>query len=133
MTDQIYIEIFECNNISEFVRDFGSDIKIDILPEKPQMAPPAEIIAFYIVFLIILEIPGNFFLYCIIVYEKYCMDPQKRTLTNQLLSMMLLAQIALNVSIMPIYAIHQIFGFQSKHYFSSHLFWLEYIISQRGF
>ena len=38
---------------------------------------------------VIFEIIGNFLLFCMIIYEKYGMDSQKRTVTNQLLSSIL--------------------------------------------
>ena len=75
------IQIFESNNSSEF----GNAINFVTLPRKVHVPLQPETIAFYIVFLVMLETVGNFLLYCIIVYEKYGMDTQKRTLTNQLL------------------------------------------------
>jgi hypothetical protein len=108
------IQIFESNNRSEFVENLGNAINFVTLPKKMPVPLQTETIVFYIVFLVMLETVGNFLLYCIIVYEKYGMDTQKRTLTNQLLSMMILVQIFCNIFIMPIYAIYHIFGLHSK-------------------
>ena len=79
------IQIFGSNNSSECVEKFGNAINFVTLPRKVHVPLQPETIAFYIVFLVMLETVGNFLLYCIIVYEKYGMDTQKRTLTNQLL------------------------------------------------
>ena len=103
------IQIFEGNNNSIFVENFVT------LPRKRHVPLQPETIVFYIVFLVMLETVGNFLLYCIIVYEKYGMDTQKRTLTNQLLSMMILVQIFFNIFIIPIYVIYHIFGLHSKY------------------
>ena len=108
------IQIFESNNRSEFVENFGNAINFVALPRKKHVPLQPETIVFYVVFLVLLETVGNFLLYCMIVYEKYGMDTQKRTLTNQLLSMMILVQIFCNVFIMPIYVIYHIFGLHSK-------------------
>ena len=102
------IQIFEGNNNSVFVGNFVT------LPRKKHVPLQPETIVFYVVFLVLLETVGNFLLYCMIVYEKYGMDTQKRTLTNQLLSMMILVQIFCNVFIMPIYVIYHIFGLHSE-------------------
>ena len=108
------IQIFGSNNCSEFVENFGNAINFVTLPRKMHVPLQPETIVFYIVFLVMLETVGNFLLFCIIVYEKYGMDAQKRTLTNQLLSMMIWVQIFFNIFIMPIYAIYHIFGLHSK-------------------
>ena len=108
------IQIFESNNRSEFVENFGNAINFVTEPRKMPDPLQPETIVFYIVFLVMLETVGNFLLFCIFVYEKYGMDTQKRTLTNQLLSMMILVQIFCNIFIMPIYAIYHIFGLHSK-------------------
>ena len=108
------IQIFENNNRSEFVENFGNSINFVTLPTKKPVPLQPETIVFYVVFLVMLETVGNFLLYCMIVYEKYGMDTQKRTLTNQLLSKMIMVQIFCNIFIMPIYAIYHIFGLHSK-------------------
>ena len=58
---------------------------------------------FFGVLLLILETLGNYLLFCMVWYEKNGMDSKKRTITNQLLSRMVLALILFNVSFMPLY------------------------------
>ena len=55
------------------------------------------------VLLLILETLGNFLLFCMVWYEKFGMDSKKRTITNQLLSMMILTLIFFNIFFMPLY------------------------------
>ena len=55
------------------------------------------------VLLLILETLGNFLLFCMVWYEKFGMDSRKRTITNQLLSMMIIALIFFNIFFMPLY------------------------------
>ena len=47
-------------------------------------APTAGMMTFYIFLFLVVEILGNFLLLSMIMYEKYGMDSQKRTVTNQL-------------------------------------------------
>ena len=58
---------------------------------------------FFGVLLIILETLGNYLLFCMVWYEKFGMDSKKRTITNQLLTRMLLAHILFNIFFMPLY------------------------------
>ena len=53
--------------------------------------------------LLILETIGNCLLFCMLWYEKFGMDSKKRTVTNQLLSRMIMARIFFNILFMPIY------------------------------
>ena len=41
---------------------------------------------FHVILLLVLETVGNFLLFCMIIYEKYGMDSQKKDSTNELLS-----------------------------------------------
>ena len=59
---------------------------------------------------VIFEIIGNFLLFCMIIYEKYGMDSQKRTITNQLLSSICGSRMLSNFIVLPIVTIQQIFG-----------------------
>ena len=68
--------------------------------------PSAEMMAFYIFLFLIVEILGNFLLLSMITYEKYGMDSQKRTVTNQLLSSICVSFIIHNVIAMPIFMLH---------------------------
>ena len=62
---------------------------------------------FLVILLLIMETLGNYLLFCMVWYEKFGMDTKKRTITNQLLSRMILALIFFNIFFMPIY----FFGF----------------------
>ena len=53
--------------------------------------------------LLIMETFGNYLLFCMIWYEKFGMDSKKRTITNQLLSRMILALIFFNIFFMPLF------------------------------
>ena len=76
--------------------------------------PPVGIIAFYTILFLIAETLGTFLLTCMIIYEKYGMDPQKRTVSNQLLSNNCIMWIVHNLLVMPIFTANQIFGPQGK-------------------
>ena len=58
---------------------------------------------FLVILLLILETLGNCLLFCMLWYEKFGMDSKKRTVTNQLLSRMIMAGIFFNIFFMPIY------------------------------
>jgi hypothetical protein len=53
--------------------------------------------------LLITETLGNYLLFCMVWYEKFGMDSKKRTITNQLLSRMILALIFFNIFFMPLF------------------------------
>ena len=53
--------------------------------------------------LLIMETLGNYLLFCMVWYEKFGMDSKKRTITNQLLSRMILALIFFNTFFMPLF------------------------------
>ena len=73
------------------------------------LSSPAHLMTFYIFLFLIVEILGNFLLLSIITYEKYGMDSQKRTVTNQLLSSICISFIILNVIAMTIAMFHRIY------------------------
>ena len=58
-----------------------------------------QIWVFVVTMLILVETVGNFLLFCVITYEKFGMDSQKRSVTNQLISsicgMIILANLVL--------------------------------------
>ena len=72
-------------------------------------APSAEMMTLYVFLFLIVEILGNFLLLSMITYEKYGMDPQKRTVTNMLLSSICISFIIHNVIAMPIALFHRIY------------------------
>ena len=55
------------------------------------------------IFLMIMESLGNYLLFCMVWYEKFGIDSKKRTITNQLLSRMILALIFYNIFFMPLF------------------------------
>ena len=55
------------------------------------------------ILLLIMETVGNYLLFCVVWYEKFGMDSKKRTITNQLLSSMILALIFYNIFFMPLF------------------------------
>lgn len=60
------------------------------------------------------ETLGNFMLLAVILYEMYGMNPQKRTVSNQLLSSMCMVLIMFNLSIVPVWCVSRFGAFQSK-------------------
>ena len=58
---------------------------------------------FFGMLLLIMETLGNCLSFCIVWYEKFGMDSKKRTITNQLLSRMIMAFIFFNIFFMPMY------------------------------
>ena len=55
------------------------------------------------ILLLIVETLGNYLFFCMVWYEKFGMDSKKRTITNQLLSSMILALIFYNIFFMPLF------------------------------
>ena len=70
------------------------------------------------VLLLILETLGNYLLFCMVWYEKFGMDSKKRTITNQLLSMMIITLIFFNIFFMPLY--YGAFLILYSEYFEEH-------------
>ena len=58
---------------------------------------------FSAVMFLVFEIIGNFLLFCLITFEKYGMDSQKRTITNQLLTSICCSGILHNILSIPIF------------------------------
>ena len=73
------------------------------------LKPSAQMMTLYVFIFLIVEVLGNFLLLSMIMYEKYGMDPQKRTVTNQLLSNICGTFIIQNVIVMPILMFHRIY------------------------
>ena len=85
-------------------------IDFDTFDKKSLKTLHTGLIVLCIVLLIMLETLGNFLLFCLVWYEKYGMDAQKRTVTNQLLSSMCIAQILFNILLMPFVTFFIIMG-----------------------
>ena len=81
-----------------------------------EYSPSPQMLVFVVVIFLLSEIVGNFLLFCMIIYEKYGMDSQKRTVTNQLLSSICVYFIGFNCVFMTIGTVNKI-GFQSKTIF----------------
>ena len=71
--------------------------------EKKSISTSLGLKVFFSVLLLILETLGNFLIFCMVWYEKFGMDSKKRTITNQLLTRMLLTHILFNIFFMPLY------------------------------
>ena len=71
--------------------------------------PLAVMMTFYVFLYVIVEILGNFLLLSMITYEKYGMDPQKRNVTNQLLTSICVSFLIHNVIAMPLAMLHRIY------------------------
>ena len=72
-------------------------------------APSAQLMVLNVFLFLIVETLGNFLLLSMIIYEKYGMDSQKRTLTNRLLSSICVSFLAHNVIAMPLFMFHQMY------------------------
>ena len=71
--------------------------------EKKSISISLGLKVFFGVLFLILETLGNYLLFCMVWYEKNGMDSKKRTITNQLLTRMVLAIIMFNLFFMPLY------------------------------
>ena len=92
----------------------SSVVNITSQPGQNLATYSVSIIAFFVLLFVILETLGNFLLLSMIIYEKYGMDPQKRTVSNQLLSNNCVMWLIYNLSIMPLFMVHRVFRTQSK-------------------
>ena len=111
MTKQVFQSMSnQCQAAFENTKDFNIVTTFAPLDDTSFPTPTAGLTVFYFVLLVILETFGNFLLFCLIWYEKYGMDSQKRTVTNQLLSSMCMAAIFHSTFITPISTINMIIG-----------------------
>ena len=85
------------------------NISLDEQSMNVYSALSAEMMIFYVSLFLIVEILGNFLLLSMITYEKYGMDPQKRNVTNQLLSSICVSFLIHNIIAMPIVMFHRIY------------------------
>ena len=105
------------NILHQIIIEQNQTFLVEFIPfektkEEKNVSP--GVIVLYILLLLLAESLGNFLLFCMILYEKYGMDPQKRTVTNQLLSRMIFVQILYNIFILPFLTAIEIFGPFSK-------------------
>ena len=75
----------------------------DTKSEKKLVSAGIGITVFFGILLLMLETLGNYLLFCMVWYEKFGMDSMKRTITNQLLSRMILALIFFNIFFVPLF------------------------------
>ena len=111
MKNFTYQVAFESCNLNTIMNFGQSDTNMNAMPG------PGLIILF-IVSLIMMETLGNFLYFCIVWYEKYGMDSKKRTISNQLMSRMLMVVILFNIIMMPMILLGLIFGPLSKYFIS---------------
>ena len=71
--------------------------------EKKLVSAGIGITVFFGILLLMMETIGNYLLFCMVWYERNGMDSQKRTITNQLLSRMILALICFSIFFMPLH------------------------------
>ena len=76
---------------------FDRKIETKVLSTSP------GITIFFGILLLIMETLGNFLLFCMVWYEKFGMDSKKRTITNQLLSRMIVPLVVFNIFFMPLH------------------------------
>ena len=105
-TYQITFEGCNLNTIVDFINS----------ERNSKLMPHLGLIISYIVSLIMLETLGNFLLFCMIWYEKYGMDSKKRTISNQLMSRMIIVLILFNIIMMPLIMLILIFGALSEYF-----------------
>ena len=105
------------NILHQIIIEQNQTFLVDFVPfektKQEQYVSPGVMIS-HILLLLLAESWGNFLLFCMILYEKYGMDPQKRTVTNQLLSRMIFVQILFNIFILPFLTAIEIIGPFSK-------------------
>ena len=75
----------------------------DRMPGKSLVVSGLGLKVFLGILLLIMETIGNYLLFCMVWYEKFGMDSKKRTITNQLLSRMIVPQIVFNIFFMPLH------------------------------
>ena len=109
MTNFTYQITFEGCNLNTIVDFINSE-------RNSKLMPHLGLIISYIVSLIMLETLGNFLLFCMIWYEKYGMDSKKRTISNQLMSRMIIVLILFNIIMMPLIMLSLIFGALSEYF-----------------
>ena len=75
----------------------------DTKTEKKLVSAGIGLTVFFGILLLMLETLGNYLLFCMVWYETFGMDSKKRTITNQLLSRMILALIFFSIFFMPLH------------------------------
>jgi hypothetical protein len=94
-------------NMTNVTENVTTDILADLYDVPAYMAICAVIT-------VAVEIIGNGLLASVIMYEKFGMDPQKRTTINQLVSKVCWMLIMTNLAIFPFMVVRTLFGPQSE-------------------
>ena len=104
MCDIFQFENGSKNDINYLVDNQSIIIEVVLfdMPGKNLVASGLGLKVFLGILLLIMETIGNYLLFCMVWYEKFGMDSKKRTITNQLLSRMILALIIFNISFVPL-------------------------------
>ena len=98
------------NTFNELFEDEYSEKHSWLLIAQENIHNRPMLIVFGIFLLSLIETIGNGSFLIIIIYEKYCMDPQKRTVNNQLLSALCKISILCNSVIFPIISLRVTFN-----------------------
>ena len=107
--------IMDLSNFSDYNSSLHLALNFTSHTVKSFQSPPNSSKVSFVILFVILETLGNFLLVCMANYEKFGMDPQKRTASNQLLRNNCFMWLLYNLSIMPIFMVHRVFGPQSKY------------------
>ena len=102
------LDILDNQTIDEYLESRTLDLVGHVL--KRYYESPWLVVIGVLLFLTI-EVIGNGFLFVIIYYERFGMDPKKRTVNNQLLSAICKGYIFINLVTFPLACIHLIFDY----------------------
>ena len=106
MSDRTEFEIWKQNESNFLLNNQSLILEFELSNrqiEKKIKSTGLGLTLFCGISLLIMETLGNCLTFCILWYEKYGMDSKKRTITNQLLSRMIMAVIFFDIFFMPIY------------------------------
>ena len=105
MCDILKFENGSQNDINYLVDNQSIIIEVVLfdMPGKNLVASGLGLKVFLGTLLLIMETIGNYLLFCMVWYEKFGMDSNKRTINNQLISRMILVLIFYNIFFMPLF------------------------------
>ena len=101
-------DILDNQTVDEYLESRTLDLVGHVLNRYHES--PWLVIIGVLLFLTI-EVIGNGFLFVIIYYERFGMDPKKRTVNNQLLSAICKGYIFINIFTFPLVCMHLIFDY----------------------
>ena len=114
MSVHSFIRFQNLTNISSVVENNDSSSLFERAERLPANHQNYGIILFETIIYVTLETIGNFLLFCMIMYEKFGMDPKKRTINNQLLSSICAVNIVYNLIVPTIRYINRAIVLISK-------------------